>query len=180
MVHKPDSVYPSKYETELSLEDGSKVLLRPIKREDAERWLVFVNKLGIHTRYLRFHHVPREMRPEDATYFCTVDYTNTFALVAEVLQRQNTAIIAVGRYYRLPDKRSAEVAFVVEDAYQGMGIGTYLIKLLAKIARDNGIISFEADVLAENENMMAVFKDCGFPMSSELDDGVYHITIFLN
>ena len=109
MPSEINTAYPSQYETDVLLKDGSRILLRPIKREDTEHWLTFVNGLSPHTRYLRFHHVQKDMGVEDAIRFCTVDYTNTFAFVAEVMKEQRKDIVAIGRYYRLPNKYSAEV-----------------------------------------------------------------------
>jgi len=111
-----NTAYPSQYETEVLLRDGSRILLRPIRVEDTERWLAFVRRLSRRTKYLRFHHMPEEMSRDDAVRFCTVDYVNTFAFVAEVLKEQRRDIVAIGRYYRLPNKHSAEVAFTIEDA----------------------------------------------------------------
>jgi acetyltransferase len=171
------AAYPSQYETEVLLKDGSRILLRPIRQDDAERWLAFFQRQSEQTKYLRFQRDPGEMGPEDALRFCTVDYKNTFALVGEVQREQRKEIIAIGRYYRLPNKRSAKVAFAIEDAYHGKGIGTRLIEWLANVARDNDIAVFEGDILAENERMMSVLRDYGFHIDSELKGGVYHVTI---
>ena len=159
------------------MKDGSRILLRPIRQDDTERWLAFFQRQSQQTKYFRFQRDPGKMGPEDAQRFCTVDYKNTFALVGEVQREQRREIIAIGRYYRLPNKRSARVAFAIEDAYHGKGIGTRLIEWLANAARDNGIAFFEGDVLAENERMMSVLKDYGFHIDSELRGGVYHVTI---
>ncbi len=167
--------YPSHYETEVLLKDGSRIILRPIRSEDIEGWLDFVSRLSRRTKYLRFHSLPKLGR-DDAIRFCTVDYNNTFAFVAEVRGDQRKDIVAIGRYYRLPKKHSAEVAFAIEDAYQGKGIGTKLMEWLANVARENNITSFEADVLGENREMMGVFRAYGFHVESELSGGVYHIT----
>ncbi|HEY51409.1 MAG TPA: GNAT family N-acetyltransferase [Dehalococcoidia bacterium] len=172
-----NSAYPSQYENEVLLKDGSRILLRPIRQDDTERWLAFFQRQSQQTKYFRFQRDPGKMGPEDAQRFCTVDYKNTFALVGEVQREQRREIIAIGRYYRLPNKRSARVAFAIEDAYHGKGIGTRLIEWLANAARDNGIAFFEGDVLAENERMMSVLKDYGFHIDSELRGGVYHVTI---
>jgi GNAT superfamily N-acetyltransferase len=137
MPEKADTSYPSQYETEVLLKDGSRMLLRPIRSTDIEPWLAFVSRLSRRTKYLRFHSLPR-LGPEDAMRFCTVDYVNAFALVAEVLAQQQEKIVAIGRYYRLPKKHAAEVAFAIEDAYQGKGIGTKLMEWLAEVARNNG------------------------------------------
>jgi acetyl coenzyme A synthetase (ADP forming)-like protein len=176
MVREINAAYPSQYETEVLLKDGSKIMLRPIRREDTDRWLAFVARLGPQTKYLRFHHVPKEMGIEDALRFCTVDYNDTFALVAEALRQQRRDIVAIGRYYRLPRRHSAEIAIVIEDAYQGRGIGTQLMEWLTNVARDNGITTFEGDVLSENAEMMTLLRDYGFHLTSELEAGVYHVT----
>jgi len=175
MANEIKAIYPSQYETEVLLRDGSRMRLRPIRREDTERWLAFVSRLSPQTKYLRFHYVPR-LGTEDAIRFCTVDYKDSFAFVAEVLRGQREDIVAIGRYYRLANKSAAEVAFVIEDTYQGRGIGTKLMEWLANVARDNGITTFEADVLAENEEMMTVFRDYGFHIASRLEEGTYHVT----
>jgi acetyltransferase len=173
---KSDVMYPSQYETEVLLRDGSSILLRPIRVDDAERWLTFVSRLSPSTKYLRFHHMTKEVGIDDAIRFCTVDYNNTFAFVAEVLKEPERQIVAVGRYYRLPRRHSAEVDFVVEDAYQERGIGTSLLEQLANAARNNAITVFEADVLTENRQMIDVFRSYGFHISSELQAGIYHVT----
>jgi len=126
--------YPSQFETEVVLNDGSAMVLRPIKIEDAERYLAFLGRLGPDSRYLWLHHVPEQVTPEDALRFCTVDYKNSFALVGEVLKQKTSEIVAVGRYYRLPRKNSAEVAIVIDDAYRRKGIGTRLIECLVNAA----------------------------------------------
>lgn len=169
------TAYPSQYETEVLLKDGSRMRLRPIKGDDVERWLTFVSRLSDRTKYLRFHYVPRLGR-EDAIRYCNVDYRDAFAFVAEVLRQRREEIIAIGRYYRLPNKTTAEVAFVIEDPYQGKGIGTKLMEWLTNVARDNGITTFEASVLAENEEMMTVFRDYGFHIISHLEEGEYQVS----
>jgi acetyl coenzyme A synthetase (ADP forming)-like protein len=175
MVSENIVTYPKQYETEALLKDGSRMRLRPIKKDDVERWLAFVSRLSDRTKYLRFHYVPKLGR-EDAIRFCNVDYKDAFAFVAEVIREKREDIIAIGRYYRLPNKTTAEVAFVIEDSYQGRGIGTRLMEWLANVARDNGITTFEASVLAENEEMMTVFRDYGFHLESHLEEGEYHVS----
>ena len=170
------TTYPKKYETEVLLRDGSRIRLRPLKREDTKDWLAFINKLSPHSRYLSFHYFAKEMTEEDAARFCTIDYQNTFALVAKVLKAKRSEIVAVGRYYRLPNKQSAELALSIADAYQEKGIGTKLIERLANAARNHDIDTFEADVLAENKPMMQVFRNYGFHITSKLEAGVYHVS----
>jgi acetyl coenzyme A synthetase (ADP forming)-like protein len=166
----------SRYRTEVVLRDGSRILLRPIERDDVQLWLAFISRLSDHAKYLRFHNVPKEMTEEDAIRYCTVDYSNTFAYVAEMGQGVKRKIIAIARYYRLPTRPSAEVAFAIDDSNQLRGLGTKLMQALVDVARENGITSFEASVLSVNQKMMEVFRDYGFYISCELEDGVYYVT----
>jgi len=170
------TTYPAQYEAEVLLKDGSSILVRPIRADDTTSWVEFVGRLSAQTKYLRFHYVPKEMGLEDAVRFCTVDYRNTFGFIAEVLRETKRDIVAIGRYYRLPDHHSAEVALTVEDIYQNRGLGTSMLEQLANVARENGIDTFEADVLGENDQMMSVLRDYGFHINSELQTGVYRVT----
>jgi len=117
------------------------------------------------------------MSKEEVRRFCTVDYDDSFALVATMGEDVEEKIIAVGRYYRLPRRDTAEVAFVVEDAYQGKGIGTHLLEQLAMVAREKSIRLFEGEVLADNQEMMNVLKDSGFQVAQELEYGVYRVVL---
>ena len=168
--------YPQKYETNVLLKDGSSMFIRPIKTEDARHWLDFVRRLENDIQYLRLHHISEEMTLDDAIRFCTVDYHNTFAFIAEILRESKRDIVGVGKYYRLPNHFSAEVVFAVEDNYQGRGLGTAILEQLASVARENGIDNFEADVSVDNEKMINIFKDYGFHITSELKSDVYRIT----
>jgi acetyltransferase len=175
----PDTVASpdlSQYRREEILRDGYRILLRPIEKSDVPMWLAFISRLSTHTKYLRFHNIPKEMTEQDAIRYCTVDYKNSFAYVAEIGKGNDRKIIAITRYYRLPNKSSAEIAFAIEDAYQNIGLGTRLIQALVNVARENEIDIFEADVLGENQQMMIAFKDYGFHISSKLEEGEYHVT----
>ncbi len=158
------------------LNDGQKVLLRAIEKADVPLWLSFVARLSDRARYLRFHNIPRQMTEEDALRYCTVDYVNSFAYVAEVGTGSEKKIVAIARYYRLPNKRSAEIAFAVDDAYEDNGIGTKLLDALADAARDNDISVFEAIVLGQNSLVLEIFRDYGFHLSGVVGAEEYHVS----
>lgn len=173
---KSDTENASKYEKELLLKDGSSILLRPIKMDDAQRCVDFISRLSPQAKYLQFRHVSKEIGIDTARRFCRVDYHNMFAFIAEVLRESKREIVATGRYNRLPDGHSAEIELVVADNYQDRELGIILLNRLVNAARDNNIDVFEADVPAENEQMMNVFKEYGFHIKSKLQEDVYHIT----
>ncbi|MBI4286598.1 MAG: GNAT family N-acetyltransferase [Chloroflexi bacterium] len=168
-----------KYRTAVILRDGSTLYLRAIKCEDEEKLLALFSRLRPHTIYLRFHRALSQLSREEARLFCTVDYDSSFGLVGTVGEGLEEKIVAAARYYRLPSGDSAEVAFIVEDAYQGRGIGTHLLEQLATIAREQGIRLFEANVLLENQEMLKVVRDSGFRAAQEMTDGIYRLTLDL-
>jgi len=100
-----------------------------------------------------------------------VDYERRFALVAELGGR----VIAVGRFDRRPASDEAEVAFVVEDAHQGRGVGSLLLEHLAAAARAKGIHVFVAETLPENRRMLSVFHDAGYRAISRFEEGVIRV-----
>ena len=169
--------YPTEYNVRVVLKDGSVILFRPIKKDDAAEWLNFYHRLSSRSKYLRFQRSAPNMSMEDALRFCTVDYVNQFAFVAEAIEEHQKHIVAIGRYARLPAiPKTAEIAFVMLDSYQEKGIGTKFIEWLATVARKNEIDTFEAYVLPENMEMMSVFQGYGFHMKQILENNVYHIT----
>jgi len=171
------NIYPTEYNVRVVLKNGSVILFRPIKKDDAPEWLNFYQRLSSRSKYLRLHRSPPDMSMEDAIRFCTVDYANTFAFVAEAIEEHQKHIVAIGRYSRLPATlKTAEIAFVIVDAYQEKGIGTKFIEWLATVARKNDIDTFEAYVLPENTEMLSVFQGYGFHMKQILENNVYHIS----
>ncbi len=167
----------SKYESTVILKDGSTLYLRPIREGDEKKLYDLFSRLSPHTIYLRFHHVLKHMTIEQVRQFNTADYENSFVIVGTLGESEEERIICVGHFYRLPRGDAAEVALVVEDPYQGRGIGTLLLEKLAEIARQNSINSFEAEILAENEEMMRVLLDSGFRIVQELEYGVYRVQL---
>jgi len=174
MVTTKRPPYPSQYETDVLLKDGSTVRLRPVRPEDAAAVRSLLERLSPRSIYLRYHRPMPHISEEEVRRFTHIDYHDTFALAATLGQPPAERIIAIGLYSRTGDDR-AEVAFTVEDSHQGRGIATQLLDHLAAAARDHGIAVFEADVLSENRSMMDVFRDSGFPVESRIKYGTYHV-----
>ncbi|TYB95589.1 GNAT family N-acetyltransferase [Micromonospora sp. WP24] len=155
------------------LSDGSTVQLRPIRPEDAPEIVAMHGRFSERTRYLRYFSPYPRIPERDLRRFVTVDHRDREALVVLASGR----IVAVGRYERLgPAAPEAEVAFVVEDAHQGRGIGSVLLEYLADAARRVGIVHFVAEVLPANGTMLRVFSDFGYQVRRQFADGVVHLT----
>jgi acetate---CoA ligase (ADP-forming) len=168
------AAYPREEERDVVLRSGSTLRLRPIRQEDAPALLAFYQRLSPDSLYFRFFSLPK-VDAERAAGFCRVDYDQQFALVGETAGR----IAAVAHYFRLPRRPDrAEVAFTVEDALQGQGVGTRLLERLAEIARARGVTTFEAEVLGHNRRMIDVFRNCGFETSERrIEAGVERIVL---
>ncbi|WP_194821892.1 bifunctional GNAT family N-acetyltransferase/acetate--CoA ligase family protein [Micromonospora sp. S-DT3-3-22] len=155
------------------LSDGSTVGLRPIRPQDAPEIVAMHGRFSERTRYLRYFSPYPRIPERDLHRFVTVDHRDREAFVVLAGDR----IVAVGRYERLgPAAPEAEVAFVVEDAYQGRGIGSVLLEHLADAARRAGIGHFVAEVLPTNGAMLRVFADFGYQVQRQFADGVVHLT----
>jgi acyl-CoA synthetase (NDP forming)/RimJ/RimL family protein N-acetyltransferase len=155
------------------LTDGTTVHLRPIEPADADAIVALHSRFSDRTRYLRYFSPYPRIPERDLQRFVNVDHRGREAFVVESGGR----LIAVGRYDRLgPDSSDAEVAFVVEDAHQGRGIGPVLLEHLAEAARAEGITRFVAEVLPVNAAMLRVFADFGYQVQRQYADGVVHLS----
>lgn len=162
---------PRHWEADVVLSDGGTVHLRPIAPADAEQLVAFHSRLSDRTRYFRYFGPYPRMPQRDIERFSRVDHVNRVALVALL----GDDIVAVGRFDRLGEQDSAEVAFVVQDGHQGRGLGSILLEHLAAAARECGLGRFVAEVLAENSQMVRVFRDAGYHVKREMEEGVVHL-----
>ncbi|MDZ5443190.1 GNAT family N-acetyltransferase [Micromonospora sp. 4G57] len=155
------------------LSDGTTVQLRQIRPDDAPAIVAMHARFSERTRYLRYFSPYPRIPERDLQRFVNVDHRDREAFVVLAGGR----IVAVGRYERLgPGSPEAEVAFVVEDAYQGRGIGSVLLEHLADAARRFGIGHFVAEVLPANGAMLRVFSDFGYQVQRQFADGVVHLS----
>src|SRR5688500_3534600 len=139
------------------LKDGAQVHLRPIRPDDEPRLVDLYSRLSQDTRYQRFFSNMQRLPPDWAHFLANVDGKRRFALVVE--QPDDPALIAVGRYEPAPGEPDvAELAVVVQDGWQGKGIGTLLMEGLLREAAAHGITRFRAYVLAGNRRMLALLR----------------------
>jgi RimJ/RimL family protein N-acetyltransferase len=146
--------YPGGLEHTATLRDGRSVRIRPIRPEDAPRLIEFYDHLSQHTAYQRFFTVMKRLPPDWARILAAVDYRRRLALIAEHEAPAGPEIVGVGRYEPTDREDTAEVAFVVQDAWQGQGLGTLLLHDLLAAAQARGIRRFCAWVLGDNARML--------------------------
>jgi acetyl coenzyme A synthetase (ADP forming)-like protein len=159
MTQSSALAYPYDREAEVALRDGSTVHVRPVRPTDGPSIRTFLERVSRETIGFRFFgSVNLEWA---ANWSVDVDYADRFALVAE--SGAPPVVIAHALYVRGPRDR-AEVAFLVDDRWQGKGISTILLAHLAEVAVQHGISTFTADVLPHNHRMIEVFRGSGFPV----------------
>ncbi len=151
------------------LAGGTRVHIRPISGDDAERLVEFHEGLSPETVYLRFFTVHPHLSPSEVDRFTHVDGDDRMALVAMLGSR----MIGVARYERsTTEPRTAEVAFVVADEHQGHGLGKLFLHRLAAHAVGAGIGTFSAVTMIENHSMQEVFRHSGFPYKGRYNRGL--------
>ena len=174
--------HPREFEVSDVLKDGTRVTIRAVRPDDRNRLSEAIQLLEKDSIYTRFFSHRNKFSDAELDRALNVDFVREVALVVTTETVRGETIIASGRYVTIDGQgteRSAEVAFVVEEDYQGRGIASRLLMNLAALARDQNLTQFEADVLSQNRSMLAVFKRCGFPMRQRREGGVIHLTLAL-
>jgi RimJ/RimL family protein N-acetyltransferase len=169
----PDPIaYPIELERDITCGGGARFRLRPIRSDDAPRLVALHSRLSLQTIYQRFFSAMRRLPTDWARYLAEVDYRQRLALVLERAGQADTELVGVGRYEPTSDPDTAEVAFLVEDRWQGKGLGTALFTDLLRAAESRGIRRFRADVLADNVRMLDLIARFGDVQSREIGAGV--------
>ena len=154
--------YPASRETDVVLRDGSTLHVRPIRPNDEPGLLAFYAALSEDARVMRFFSPLSEAALiQQVRRDVAVDHVRRVGLVATHGPREQ--IVAEASYSAM-DGDHAEVAFAVNDAYQGRGVATILLGQLAEIAAGHEIHTFQALVLPDNQRMIDVFRQAGFPV----------------
>jgi RimJ/RimL family protein N-acetyltransferase len=165
----------------VTLRNGLVITLREPRADDRDRIAQAVRGLSRESIYTRLFSYRNELTEAGLDRIMRVDPEHEVMLLATTGAGAEEKVIGSARYVAADGggKRSAEVAFVVEEDYQGLGIASRLLSALADIARSRGIAAFEAEVLPENASMLKVFERCGFPVQKRKEEGVVHLTVAL-
>ena len=171
------------YAAEEKLKDGTAVTVRAIRPDDRRRLGEAFAKLESGSVYTRFFSHRGQPSDEELRAATEVDFVNAVALVVTVPDGEgDETIIGAGRYvlHGPPNaERAAEVAFTVEEDFQGQGMAGRILKHLALLARRQGLSQLTAEVLPVNRAMLAVFTRSGLPMKRSTGEGVEHVTLSL-
>lgn len=167
------------YSIDAGLADGEPVHIRAIRPDDKASLVALFERLSPLTIYYRFLGAKKRLSREELVYLTELDFHRRAALVAVLKREGAERIVGVGRYASATDgpEDRAEVAVTVEDAEQDRGIGTLLLEHLALIAYSEGILAFEANLLADNQATIALFEDSGRVLHRTADSGMCHLLI---
>lgn len=169
--------YPYDISCTQTFKDGLVVRFRAIRPSDVDEMRRLFYRFSDQSVYYRYFSPIKTMPYSKMQEYVNIDYHNTMSIVGLIGEPGSGKIIAEARYVKHPDRPYADVAFVVDEAFQGKGIATYLLLSLIKIAKDRGLEGFTADVLATNMSMLKVFEKAPYPVKAVLDSGIYELTI---
>ncbi|HMD15834.1 MAG TPA: bifunctional acetate--CoA ligase family protein/GNAT family N-acetyltransferase [Terriglobales bacterium] len=166
--------YPRRYVSSWAMTDGTQVTIRPIRPEDEPLIAKFHETLSDRSVYLRYFcslSLSRRVAHERLLRICFGDYDREMALVAEYTDpgKGEPRILGVGRMNKLHSKNEAEVAALVTDKYQKLGLGHELLRRVVQVARDEKVSRVSAEMLPDNIAMQAVFRRLGFRIKADED-----------
>jgi len=170
------------FRAETTLRDGTAVTIRVMRPDDRQRLIAAFAKLDPSTIYTRFFSYRKEIPEPALERIGEIDFVELAGLIATIGAGDDETVIGGASYVGdigEDGKRFAEVAFTIEEDYQGQGLATKLFGALAAIARRHGIARFTADVLSGNAAMLKVFARTGLPLRRQRESGVLHIELEL-
>lgn len=165
----------------LTLKDGTQIIIRPIRPDDADDLQDAFQRLSMESIYLRFLSFKKELTDEEARQLATVDYNSRMAFVAISKENGQDSVVGVARYAMLDTRypETAETAVVVRDEYQGRGLGKLLLWRLVNYARARGIHFLRGNLQIGNDRMLALVQRSGLPHRKRYVDGIWEVTIDL-
>jgi len=162
--------YPTHLVSHWQLADGTDIIIRPIRPEDAQLEQDFVRGLSAESRYFRFMNSVQELSPSMLIRFTQIDYSREMALIAVAEKQGEEVELGVTRFTINPDGESCEFALVVADNMSGKGLGSKLMTALLDAARSKGLKTMEGEVLKNNSSMLHLMTRLEFTVESNPED----------
>ena len=167
--------YPEKYVKSTILQDGTRVLLRPIKPEDEPMWLEMLGSCSKESLYSRFRYFFHWETHEVATRYCYIDYDREIAIVAEIIEEGQKKLIGVGRLVADPDHETVEYAILIVDAWQQKDLGNIITDFCLEIAEKWKLKKLVAQTTTDNKRMISVFQKRGFEVRINNQDSTVDV-----
>ncbi|QTA83036.1 Putative acetyl-CoA synthetase [Desulfonema limicola] len=176
-LHLAVSPYPSRYEFHTSTHEGIKLFIRPIRPEDAFLFTELFNSLSQQSIYFRFFSPIRQMSSEMLARFTQIDYDRQIALVAIHEDESGEHMLGAARIILERDPQKAEFAVMINENYQGQGIGAELLRQCLNIANERGIKKVWGIVLPENRQMLKLGKKLNFNIKHDFGNNEYLLSL---
>ena len=176
---------PRDFTSSETLRNGLAVTFRHLRADDRSRIANAVRQLDRESIYTRLFSYRNELTEAGLDRIMRVVPGQEVALVVTAGAGDDEIVIGSGRYVVTnPDAKEYEFKPLprpkgVEEDYQGLGIASRLLRHFAQLARGQGIVAFEADVLAVNKSMIKVFARAGLPIETRKEGGTVHVTLSL-
>jgi RimJ/RimL family protein N-acetyltransferase len=117
------------------------------------------------------------MPHQDMQAYVNIDYSTDISVVALFGEPKNETIIAEARFAKIDEAEFGDLAFFVDESYHGIGIASYMYRMLTKLAKNRGLKGFVAEILEYNKAMLHVFEKGELKIFSRLDEGVFKVAI---
>ncbi len=170
-------LYPADITISHTFKNELRVEFRAIKPSDVEDMRRLFYRFSDTAVYYRYFSPIKTMPHAKMQEYVNVDFGRCLSIVGLVKEMGEGRIIAEARFVRDLHRPYAEVAFVVDEAYQGRGIATFMLKMLIRLAKERGLSGFTAEVLSSNKSMLKVFEKGGLPVEARVVDGIYEVSI---
>jgi acetyltransferase len=164
-AHLVITPYPKKYETLWKLRDGRSVLLRPIKPEDEPMWLEMFQNFSEESIRYRFFQIIKDTPHEVRVRYCNIDYDRELGIVAEMTDEGRRKILGVVRLIIEPDGKTGEIAFIVADPWQGLGLGSKMLDFMIEICKDKKLETLYGIMLPDNYRAIDLMRKMGFTVA---------------
>ncbi|MCP4694498.1 MAG: GNAT family N-acetyltransferase, partial [Desulfobacterales bacterium] len=176
-LSKSARLYPMDIAAEYTFKGGVKVRFRAIKPSDEGAMRRFFYRFSDQTIYRRYFYPIKTMPHNKMQEYVNVDYGSAMSIVALVGKPDSGKIIGEARFVRDEQSTYGEVAFVVDEEYQGIGVASYLYEMLIRLAKERGLTGLTAEVMLANKGMMKVFEKGEYQVIAQLQNDVYRLTI---
>lgn len=153
---------------------------RAIKPSDEEQMRRFFYRFSDEAKFYRFFYSVKTMSHDKMQEYINIDYSKEMSIIGLSGKPGDEIIVAEARFVRDDRSNYGEVAFLIDDSFQGLGIGSYMLNLLIKMAKEQGLLGLTAEVLSDNLPMKKVFEKTKYPMEAQLENGVYCLTMHFN
>ncbi len=168
----------AQYNVTETLRDQRQVTIRAIRPDDKGLVIETFREASAESIYRRLFEVKKELTEQELRLVTEVDFVDVVQLVAVLEKDRREHIVGGGRYMKT-DQQKAEVAMLIDDEFQGLGIAPRILKHLVTIARASGLTHFEAEVLPSNEAMLKVFARSGVAVKTIPSEGYVYVLMDL-